>query len=60
MRSIARNLDLLIKFGMNLLTIPEDLKSRFGVFSYHHGDPEKIEVGRPAFSEILNKRIGSA
>jgi len=56
----ARNIDLLIKFGMNLLTIPEDLKSRFGVFSYHHGDPEKYR-GRPAgFYEILNNedRVG--
>jgi hypothetical protein len=39
---------------MNLLIIPENLKSRFGVLSYHHGDPTKYR-GRPAgFHEILN------
>jgi len=56
----AKNIDLVIKFGMNLLIIPENLKSRFGVLSYHHGDPTKYR-GRPAgFYEILNNedRVG--
>src|SRR5580765_2047368 len=43
----ARSIDLFIKFGMNLLIVPENLKSRFGVLSYHHGDPTKYR-GRPA------------
>jgi hypothetical protein len=55
-----RKLDLIIKFGMNLLTVPDNLHSRFGILSYHHGDPAKYR-GRPAgYYELLNNedRIG--
>jgi len=46
--------DLIIKFGMNLLTIPDDIDVKFGVISFHHGDPEKYR-GRPAgFYEVMN------
>jgi hypothetical protein len=46
--------DVVLKFGMNLLRDPEKLPSKFGVLSFHHGDPEKFR-GRPAgFYEILS------
>ena len=54
------NYDLMIKFGMGLLTIPKNLNLRYGVLSYHHGDPKSYR-GRPAgFYEILNseKKMG--
>ena len=47
--------DVIVKFGMNLLRDPQKLPSKFGVLSYHHGDPEKYR-GRPAgFYELLFK-----
>ena len=47
--------DVIVKFGMNLLRDPQKLPSRFGVLSYHHGDPRKYR-GRPAgFYELLFK-----
>ena len=39
--------DVAIKFGMNLLRDPDALPLKFGVLSYHHGDPERYR-GRPA------------
>lgn len=48
-----RNVDVVIKFGMNLLHLDEG-KSLTPILSYHHGDPSKYR-GRPAgFYEILN------
>ena len=55
-----KNLDLVFKFGMNLLKIPEIEITKYGFFSYHHGD-SKYFRGRPAcFYEFLNnsKSIG--
>ncbi|MER2511545.1 MAG: hypothetical protein ABTQ25_03835, partial [Nitrosomonas ureae] len=50
----SKNIDVIIKFGMNLLVIPEPLSAKFGVLSFHHGDPQKYR-GRPAgFYEILH------
>lgn len=47
--------DVILKFGMNLLSDPHHLPSKFGVLSFHHGDPTKFR-GRPAgFYEILSK-----
>ena len=47
--------DVILKFGMNLLKDPQKLPSKFGVLSYHHGDPTKYR-GRPAgFYELLFK-----
>ena len=42
-----KNLDLIVKFGMNLLKDPNLLRAKFGVLSFHHGDPTKFR-GRPA------------
>jgi len=45
--------EVLIKFGMNLLSKVETIPTKYGVLSYHHGDPEEYR-GRPAgFYEIL-------
>ena len=49
----SRNLDLIIKFGMNLLKDPQDIPSKYGVLSFHHGDPSEHR-GRPSgFYELL-------
>ncbi len=48
-----RNIKIIIKFGMNLLKINDQLSS-FSILSFHHGNPSKYR-GRPAgFYEILN------
>ncbi|PIR21824.1 MAG: hypothetical protein COV44_11175 [Deltaproteobacteria bacterium CG11_big_fil_rev_8_21_14_0_20_45_16] len=50
----AKEIDVVIKFGMNLLKIPEGLPCQYGVISFHHGDPRSYR-GRPAgFYEMLN------
>lgn len=41
------NIDVVIKFGMNLLRDPDSIPAKYGVLSYHHGDPE-LHRGRPA------------
>jgi hypothetical protein len=51
---------LVIKFGMNLLTISNELKE-LDIMSFHHGDPNEYR-GRPAgFYEILlgAKKVGA-
>lgn len=40
-------IDVIVKFGMNLLRDPENIPATHGVLSYHHGDPE-VHRGRPA------------
>ena len=48
--------DVIIKFGMNLLKDPDQIPSKFGVLSFHHGDPTKFR-GRPAgFYELLQNQ----
>ena len=49
----SQNLDLIIKFGMNLLKDPQDIPSKYGVLSFHHGDPSEFR-GRPSgFYELI-------
>jgi folate-dependent phosphoribosylglycinamide formyltransferase PurN len=49
---LSNNMDVVIKFGMSLLIIDENL-TKIPVLSYHHGDPSKYR-GRPAgFYEVL-------
>jgi hypothetical protein len=51
----SKNFDVVIKFGLGLLRVPESLILKYGIISYHHGDPSMYR-GRPAgFYEILNK-----
>jgi hypothetical protein len=48
------NIDVVIKFGMGLLADTENVTTKFGILSYHHGDPSRYR-GRPAgFWECLN------
>lgn len=48
------DLDLVVRFGMNLIRNPEILPAKFGLLSFHHGDPRAFR-GRPAgFYELLN------
>jgi hypothetical protein len=50
------NVDAVIKFGMGLLGQSEKIESKYGVLSYHHGDPRHYR-GRPAgFWETFNKQ----
>jgi hypothetical protein len=54
--SLARfsHSDVVVKFGMGLLRNPHLIPAKYGVLSYHHGDPRKYR-GRPAgFWESLN------
>ena len=49
----SKEIKLVLKFGMSLLTIDKSLE-QFDILSFHHGDPEFYR-GRPAgFYEILN------
>ena len=49
-----KDIDVVIKFGMGLLEHTEKLTTKFGILSYHHGDPSRYR-GRPAgFWECLN------
>lgn len=49
----SEDIDIVIKFGMNLLKITKDISS-YKILSFHHGDPSKYR-GRPAgFYEILH------
>lgn len=49
------DVDVVVKFGMNLLRNPESLPCKFGVIGFHHGDPEKYR-GRPAgFYEMKDR-----
>tara|TARA_X000000950_G_C13917002_1_gene661527 strand:+ start:5158 stop:6753 length:1596 start_codon:yes stop_codon:yes gene_type:complete len=53
-----KKIDVIIKFGMNLLRVADDNKS-ISIISYHHGDPTKYR-GRPAgFYETLNNELTS-
>jgi methionyl-tRNA formyltransferase len=48
--------DVILKFGMGLLRIPEPERLSVPLVSYHHGDPEHFR-GRPAgFYELLQGR----
>jgi hypothetical protein len=48
----AGGFDVILKFGMGLLRVPEELQAP--VLSYHHGDPD-LYRGRPAgFWEIVD------
>jgi hypothetical protein len=44
---LFKNSDVVIKFGMGLLRDPQDIPTRYGVLSYHHGNPDTYR-GRPA------------
>ncbi|MDC0078755.1 hypothetical protein OAJ46_01225 [Candidatus Pelagibacter sp.] len=50
-----QKIKLIIKFGMNLLNIDDEL-DKIDIFSFHHGDPSQYK-GRPAgFYEIFHDK----
>lgn len=50
--SALRDFDIILKFGMGLLRVPDTERLPVPILSYHHGDPDKYR-GRPAgFWEI--------
>ncbi len=48
----ARNLDVLIRFGFNILRGEILSAARYGVWSFHHGDNEFYRGGPPHFWEL--------
>jgi len=48
----ARNLDVLLRFGFNILKGDILTAARYGVWSYHHGDNEFFRGGPPHFWEL--------
>lgn len=53
-RLAAERIDVMVKFGLGLLRIPERSRLPIPILSYHHGDP-RLFRGRPAgFYELLS------
>lgn len=50
----SKNLDFIIRFGMNLILNPDDLNAKYGVVSYHHGDPDYYRGRPPGYYETIN------
>ena len=48
-----KNLDVLIRFGFNILRGDILTAARYGIWSYHHGDNDYYRGGPPYFWEIL-------
>jgi len=47
-------LDVLLRFGFGILTGDVLDAAKFGIWSYHHGDPEHFRGAPPGFWEIHN------
>jgi len=50
-----RNLDVLIRFGFNILRGDILAAARYGIWSYHHGDGDFYRGGPPQFWEIVER-----
>ncbi|GGF72769.1 hypothetical protein GCM10007301_35760 [Azorhizobium oxalatiphilum] len=50
-----RDLDVLIRFGFNILHGSILTAARYGIWSYHHGDPEFYRGGPPQFWEMAER-----
>jgi hypothetical protein len=48
----ARGLDVVLRFGFNIIRGPVLESARYGVWSYHHGDNAEYRGGPPLFWEI--------
>lgn len=46
--------ELIIRFGFGILSGEILNSAKFGILSYHHGDPENYRGGPPAFWEMLH------
>ena len=51
----AYDLDVLIRFGFGILTGQILTAARYGVWSYHHGDPQHFRGAPPGFWEIYER-----
>jgi hypothetical protein len=51
----AKNLDVLLRFGFNILHGEILQAARYGVWSYHHGDNDYYRGGPPHFWEIYER-----
>ena len=50
-----QNLDVLIRFGFGILTGEILNVARYGIWSFHHGDPQEFRGAPPGFWEIHNR-----
>lgn len=50
----AHDLDFILRYGFGILRGPVLDLPRFGVWSFHHGDPDKYRGMPPGFWEIYN------
>lgn len=48
------DLDVLVRFGFGILTGDVLNAARYGIWSYHHGDPREFRGAPPGFWEIHN------
>ena len=48
------DLDVLVRFGFGILTGDVLDTARYGIWSYHHGDPKEFRGAPPGFWEIHN------
>ncbi len=48
------DIDVLLRFGFNIIRGEILELPRYGVWSYHHGDEQKYRGGPPGFWEIMN------
>ena len=55
----AARLDVLLRFGFNILKGPILTTARYGVWSYHHGDNEYYRGGPAMFWELREQSITS-
>jgi len=51
----AKNLDVLVRFGFNILRGEILQAARYGIWSYHHGDNDFYRGGPPYFWELVEK-----
>lgn len=51
----AAKLDVLLRFGFNILRGEVLEAARYGIWSYHHGDNERFRGGPPEFWEIVEE-----
>ena len=51
----AKNLDVILRFGFNILSGEILTVARYGVWSYHHGDNDYYRGGPPHFWELVEK-----
>lgn len=52
-----KNLDVLVKFGFGKLRGEILNAARYGVWAYHHGDPDRYRGGPPYFWEVYEDNL---